>query len=402
MVVVAGGGFEAAARGGGVGGGGAGVGPACRVGGVAREAGFLGGGGGGGRGGRGPAGAREQVLALAAARGGHPGALDVRVTLEAAAVAARAAPVVRAPLLGLVAAVVAGRAAAGPRAGVRPAAAAAVHDGQDLLPRGRSLRRRRRGRCGRRRRLRLLLPELDGGPRRGRLVGVERALRGGDEREHGVVGRRPLVGRRDEDHPDVTGRRGGVYRRPVPERGGGGGGLVARRRGARPELGRERGAGTAPPGAAAGIEAEREVAPAAGGRQPLGDRGGVRRRPEAPPGRRQACSRSRIAGQLGAGGEASSFGSYRARKRKSTRCSLYQRLLPPSLSLLSLYKGESHLSSVEHSSKDLEPRVYALGPMASPSSTQLRNCTTFSFLFPLTFPLRSGRERERGGKGTKD
>jgi hypothetical protein len=285
VTLVARGGVEAA-RGGGVGGGGAGVGG--RRSGLAREAGFLGRDGCGGRWGRAGSAAGE-LQALPASCGGHPGAPDVGLAVEAAAVAAGAAAVVRAPLLRLVAAVVARR-RAGPGAG--PAAAPVQH-GEGLLAGGAV-------RCSR---LRLRVPELDGARgRRGRLpgggVGVdEGALRRGDEREHGVVGgrrshsrrrrgSRPLVVERsrgsDDEHPDVT---GGAYC-PVSERGGGGGGL-ARRRGA-PEPGRQRRAGPA------GIEAQREVVPAAAGgrRQPARDRRGVRR--EAPPRRRRhACLLSR-------------------------------------------------------------------------------------------------------------
>jgi hypothetical protein len=125
------------------------------------------------------------------------------VTLEATAVAARAAAAVRAALLRLVAAVLA-RSSSGPG----PAAAMVQH-GEGLLAEGPTRRR-------------LLLPKLDGASgRHGQLAvagGAVRAdegtLRRGDEREHGVVGGRSLVvverarGRVDE-HPDVT---GGAYR----------------------------------------------------------------------------------------------------------------------------------------------------------------------------------------------
>jgi len=234
VTLVAGGGVEAARRVG-VGGGGARIGRRRRRGVRAREARFLGRGGRGRRRRGASAGATRQLQALPAARGGHPGAPDMRVTLEATAVAARAAAAVRAALLRLVAAVLARR-----RAGPGPAAGVVQH-GEGLLAGG-PIRGRR-----------LLVPELDGASgRHGRLAvavagggggggGVsvdEGALRRGDEREHGVVGGgRPLgvvvVERargRDHEHPDVT---GGAYR-PVAERRGGGGGsgsLVARRRG---------------------------------------------------------------------------------------------------------------------------------------------------------------------------
>ena len=217
------------------------------------------------------------------------------IALEAAAVAARAASDVRAALLRLVAAVLACRAA-----GPSGPAAAVVHHGEGLLAAvaGGPIRGGR-----------LLVPELDGASgRHGRLAvavaggggGVsvdEGALRRGDEREHGIVGGRPLLvvvveraRGRDHEHPDVT---GGAYR-PVAERGGGGGGsggLVARRRGP-PEPCRQRGASASARrgGDGAGIETQGEVIPAAGAgaggrRQPARDRRGVGR--EAPPRRRR-------------------------------------------------------------------------------------------------------------------
>jgi hypothetical protein len=135
------------------------------------------------------------------------------VTLEATAVAARAAAAVRAALLRLVAAVLA-RSSSGPG----PAAAMVQH-GEGLLAEGPTRRR-------------LLLPKLDGASGRHGQLGVaggavradKGTLRRGDEREHGVVGGRSLVVERarggDDEHPDVT---GGAYR---PVAGG-----LARRRG---------------------------------------------------------------------------------------------------------------------------------------------------------------------------
>ncbi|XP_020113328.1 uncharacterized protein LOC109727583 [Ananas comosus] len=101
--MVAGGGVEAAGRGG-VGGGGVGGG-----GGLGRdEARLLGAGGRGGAAGA-EAGGGGELLALAAAGGGDPRALDVGRAVEAAALAARPAAPVGAVLLRLVAAILAGR-----------------------------------------------------------------------------------------------------------------------------------------------------------------------------------------------------------------------------------------------------------------------------------------------------
>jgi hypothetical protein len=203
------------------------------------------------------------VLALAPARGGDPGAPDVRGAVEAAALAARAAPVVAAILLGLVAAVLArGDADAG-------RAAAAVQHGERLLEVGEGARVR--APAGRWRRL---LPELDGaaGRRPGRLgrVVVERV--GGPRGEQREAGIGVVVeGRRrggDDHHPDVG--------RAVVQLAHGGS------RGA-PEGRAQRGAGGGR-GSCAFIEAEGEVVAAGGGGgDPVREGAGVRW--EAPSGR---------------------------------------------------------------------------------------------------------------------
>jgi len=158
-VLVTGSGVEASWRGG-VGGG------RVRGGGLRREeAGLLGRGHGdgcrGGSGGGGRCGARGgELLAFTAARGGDPGALDVRGAVEAAALAAGAAPVVAAVLLRLVAAVLArgGAGAGGPSAGVQH------REGLLEVGEGAGARVRVSARSSgsRRRRLRRRLPELDG------------------------------------------------------------------------------------------------------------------------------------------------------------------------------------------------------------------------------------------------